>query len=118
MFPVDPNKQGEADYYKIEGANTSVPSSVPDSVAFVGAGKSDPPPVSAESRETTTSLGDEHGATELPLAAKQGSEEPAATEPTADDVTPTEPVTDDVTSAATVVADPVEASAPDETPAA
>lgn len=84
VLPLDPNKEGEADHYKIDGANTSVPTSVPDSVAFVGAGKSDPPPVSAqdgapaEPAATTPEPATEPQPAQPPAAEQPAAEAPAA----------------------------------------
>ncbi|MBR3316791.1 MAG: hypothetical protein IKG21_03065 [Atopobiaceae bacterium] len=40
--PLDPTKNTQSDYLKIVASNREVPSTVPDSVAYAGGGKSDP----------------------------------------------------------------------------
>ena len=69
MSPLKDTGEYTSDYYRIAGENGYVESTVPNSVALAGGGKSDPPDASASAIQTAAAKAE----AELPLAAKCNS---------------------------------------------
>ncbi len=54
VTPLDATKESSSEFYKIVGSNKAVESTVPDSVAFAGGGKSNPDAPAQSAAEDTT----------------------------------------------------------------